>query len=122
MREQTLLRLSLICSFLGLFSLAAMLYLAEPEDISISDIRTLPDQEHLQFQATVSKVMQFNRTAILEVQAIEQVKVVVFEEPGTGFRPRQKVRINGVIQTYGGSREIIATRITAFGQGEADTS
>ncbi|MBS3119870.1 hypothetical protein J4475_03535, partial [Candidatus Woesearchaeota archaeon] len=80
------------------------------------------DQEHVQFQATVSKVMQGNRTAILEVQAIEQVKVVVFEEPGTGFRPGQKVRINGVIQTYGGSREIIATRITAFGQGEADTS
>ena len=113
MNEKRLLKITLICSLIGLFILFIF-----SENISISekDISKIEDEgigDDVKIIGKVSKVTNTDKIAFLEIyqEKIEKITVVLFKNQNISLMPGMKVEVVGSIEDYNGENEIIGNRV-----------
>ncbi len=117
MQEQTLLKIAVITSLIGLFLL--FLY---TEDLSASNtvdsIENIPAQEDVTITGTVERIHSTNNTQFIEITGQKTITtdVIVFTDEPLFIRAGDIVTISGMVEEYKGSKEIIASKVTLQGR------
>jgi DNA/RNA endonuclease YhcR with UshA esterase domain len=111
MREQTLLKLALTSSVIGILVLFFLAEAVEVEETAIGKIDGLRD-ERVQVKGVLKRVAGTGNVTFLSIAAEEEVTVVLFGGPGNQsagrLQPGENVAVTGMVSDYGGKREIIA--------------
>jgi DNA/RNA endonuclease YhcR with UshA esterase domain len=112
MKEKTLLKIALIVSLVGL----AVLYFAS-NNLSLDESRiekiTLENKDDfVKVKGVVSKVIDSDKAAIIDIMQPNTIKVVLFKADNkpTTIKEGQEVEIIGKVDEYDGELEIIAHR------------
>ena len=110
MKENTLLKIALICSLVGL----AVLYFISSK-IEIKDYRpNLLNKnigEDVKLQGTVTKVTGKNDVVFIEVSQKNTINVVAFTKDNFQLKYGDNIEVIGKVQEYNGKNEIIAQKI-----------
>lgn len=110
MKESTLVKLSLLCSLVGLMLLFVISLFADYEDVSISEIEN-SEFKDVRITGEIVSVRELDNLALMEVAEIKSVKVVVFDKRLLKHSVGDKVSVTGELMEYKGRPEIIAERI-----------
>ena len=110
MKERTLVKLSLLCSLIGLTLLFVISLFTDYQDVSISEIEN-SEHKDVRIAGEIISVKDFDGLAVMEVGAIKSVNVVVFDKRLLKFAVGDSVSITGELMDYKGKPEIIAEEI-----------
>ncbi|MBI2664413.1 hypothetical protein HYX10_03670 [Candidatus Woesearchaeota archaeon] len=110
MNERSLVKLSLIASFIGLFLLFVISLFADAEEISISELNGA-DLEDVKIRGKVIAVEEFENMALVEIAEMRTAKVVVFDKSMLTFGVGDDVTVVGEVKDYRGEKEIVAEKI-----------
>ncbi|MBW3012484.1 hypothetical protein KY311_04820 [Candidatus Woesearchaeota archaeon] len=108
MKEKTLLKIALISTILGIFSLLVLSEFIELGESTISQIKEM-DGGVVRLTGIVEKVIEKDKVIILTVSKKETIDVVVFDE--VSFEKGQHVDVIGEVDKYNGKKEIIAKEV-----------
>lgn len=113
MKERTLLKLSLVCSIVGIF---ALFVICDNIDIGESEISALDGMvgESAVITGVVSRVSEFNETTFIEIAQETTVDVVMFERV-PGIQVGSLVQVRGKVDEYQGESEILADEVRVIG-------
>ena len=113
MREKTLLKTALICSFIGLVILFFISDKISVDRVNISDLEKEELGRDINLIGKIEKVTNMDKVIFLEISELktEKVSVVLFKDRDLDLIEGNYVEINGEIDEYNGKREIIANSI-----------
>ena len=110
MKENTLLKIALICSLVGL----VILYFISSK-IEVKDHRpNLLNKnigDDVKLQGTVTKVTDKNDVVFIEVSQKNTINVVAFTKDNFQLKNGDDIEVIGKVQEYNGKNEIIAQKI-----------
>jgi len=110
MEEKTLVKLSLICGFFGLFLLFIAFIFVEAEEVGISGIEAIEEKD-VKIRGEVISIKDFDSLTVVEIAEIKSVNVVVFDKRLIEFEVGDKITVSGELRDYKGEKEIIAENI-----------
>jgi DNA/RNA endonuclease YhcR with UshA esterase domain len=113
MKEKTLFKIALVCSFLGLIGLYFISDNISVDRINISEIEKEELGKEIKIIGKIERVTNGDKVIFLEISEIktESTSIILFKEGNIGLREGSYVEIEGEIDDYNGKREIIANRI-----------
>ncbi len=113
MKEQTLLKIALICSLLGLLILYLISGNIEIKEKNIEKITLDNKDEFVKLRGIVSRVTDMEKVTIMEITQPQQITVVLFKNENKTMPIQQgnEVEIFGKVDEYEGKMEIIADRL-----------
>jgi len=113
MKEKTLFKIALICSFLGLIGLYFISDRISIDRISISDIEKVSLGDTVKIIGKIERVTNSDKVVFLEISEMktESVSVILFKDSDFEINEGSYVEIEGEIDEYNGKREVIANRI-----------
>ena len=110
MKENTLLKIAIICSLIGL----VVLYFISAK-IEISDYRpTLLNKnagDDVKLEGTITKITAKDNVVFIELKQENNVNIVMFTDSNTEIKEGNAVEIIGKVQQYNSQNEIIANKI-----------
>ena len=110
MKENTLLKIAIICSLVGLIALYFI-----SENIEVNDYK--PQQlnknvgDAVKLTGKIVKISEKSNVAFIEISRQNSVSVVLFTDKGVNLKQGDSVEILGKVQEYNGKNEIIADSI-----------
>ena len=112
MKEQTLLKIALIGSILGLLGLYLISNSVEINEKNIEKITIENIDEFVKVRGIVSKVIDVEKVTILEIMQPNEITIVLFKQENTStlIKEGNEVEIIGKVDEYENSLEIIAHR------------
>ena len=108
MKEQSLLKLALVCTILGIFVLLVLSDTVELEETKISDAKNM-ENNVVRITGVVEKATSRGDVTIMTVSKKESIDVVVFDK--ADFQKGDFVDVTGEVQDYNGRKEIVAKEI-----------
>ena len=113
MKEQTLLKIALITSLLGLLILYLISGNIEIKEKDIEKITIENKDEFVKLRGFVNKVIDTEKVTIMEIIQPQQMTVVLFKDKNETMPIQQgnEIEIFGKVDEYEGSLEIIADRL-----------
>ncbi len=111
MKEKTLLKIALTCSFAGIIILYIVSNNITIEESSIAKINDEEIGAMVKLKGTIDRFFQGNKTAIIRVKHPESIDVVVLDRLQANLTIGDYIEVIGEIEEYKGKREIIAHRI-----------
>ncbi|MBW2981895.1 hypothetical protein KY343_03390 [Candidatus Woesearchaeota archaeon] len=113
MREKTLFKIALICSFLGLIGLYFVSENASVERINISNIDKVDLGDEVKIIGKIERVTNSDKVVFLKISEMktESVSVILFKDRDIDLIEGSYVDIEGEIDEYNGKREIIANSV-----------
>ncbi len=121
MKDETLLKLSLVTSIVGLLLLFSIAQMAEVPAVTISQITEDYIGRTVLISGNISSIFTSNKgTIFLEISdKTGELKAVIFKNLVSKVSPsplqeRQQVQIQGKINEYEGELEIIPDKITVI--------
>lgn len=115
MKEETLLKMSLVISLVGLFLLSIFSSRLVVDEESLDKIQGIDDDEYVSVSGIVSSVTQGENSAVVVIMQETKAKVVVFDDL-KGLEPGDKVAVRGKIDEYNGAKQILAEEIKIAGK------
>ena len=110
MRENTLLKISLICSLLGLVALYFISAKIDIKDYKPSVLnKNVGDDVKLEGQ--VMKITDNGDVIFVELSQQNPVNIVMFTNDNVQLRKGDDIEVIGKVQEYNGKNEIIAQKI-----------
>ena len=111
MKENTILKIALICSLVGLAALYFTSTKIELKDYKPGElVKNAGDDVKL--QGTIGKITGKGNVVFIEVSQINPVNVVIFtQDADLKLSEGDNVEIIGKVQEYNGKEEIIAQKI-----------
>lgn len=112
MKENTLLKIALICSLIGL---AALYFISSKIEVK----RYAPKQlkanigDDVGLKGTITKITDKGSVVFIEVEQANTVAVVLFTKDNISLSKGDNIEIIGEVQEYNGKEEIIAQRVRA---------
>ena len=113
MKEQTLLKIALITSLLGLLILYLISGNIELKEKNIEKITIENKDEFVKLSGIVSNLVNSEKVMILEITQPQEITVVLFKNKNNTFNINKgnEVEIFGKVDEYNGKMEIIAERV-----------
>ncbi|MBW2965682.1 hypothetical protein KY342_01105 [Candidatus Woesearchaeota archaeon] len=113
MKEKTLFKIALICSFLGLIGLYFISDSISIDRIKISDISERDLGKEIKIIGKIERVTNSDKVVFLEISEMktEEISVILFKDRDVMLNEGSYVEIEGEIDDYKGKREIIANSI-----------
>ena len=110
MKEKTLLKVSLIVSLFGLFALYIISDNLGINEKSVEKITLENKDKFVNLNGIVSKVIDSEKVAILEITQPQKITVVLFKNENKTIKIREgnEVEIFGKVDEYEGKMELIA--------------
>jgi len=110
MKENTILKIALVCSLIGL----AALYFVSSK-IEVSDYKPAALNKHIgddvRLKGTVAKITDKGSVVFIEVNQQSPVTVVLFTDEDIKLKGNDIIEVVGKVQEYNGKNEIIAQKI-----------
>ena len=110
MKENTLLKIAIICSLIGL----VVLYFISAK-IEISDYKpSLPSKnigDDVKLEGTITKITAKDSVVFIELKQENNVNIVMFTDSNPEIKEGNVVEIIGKVQQYNSQNEIIANKI-----------
>lgn len=110
MNDKFLIKVSFVCSLLGLLLLFIVTSFIEADEIKISEIDNNEDKDVV-VRGKVISIKNFDNLAIVEIAEIKSVNVVVFDKKLINFKSGENVVVSGEVKDYKGKLEIVADKI-----------
>ena len=113
MHQKVLLKIALVCVFVGLFLLYVFSETIDIDYTAISKINNAESGEKIKIIGIVSEVYSSDNAVFIKVTKAETAEVVVFKQSNENITINygDVVEIIGRTEDYNGKREIIADRI-----------
>lgn len=113
MKEQTLLRIALICAIIGVVVLFFISDNIEINEKNIDKINKDNVGEDVKLKGTISKISNLEDVVFIELEKPATITVVVFKDNGKNLTlyKGDNVEIIGEIDEYNGKLEVIGQRI-----------
>jgi len=113
MKEKTLFKIALICSFLGLIGLYFISDKISVDRISISDVDKEEIGENVKIIGKIERITNMDKVVFLEISEMktEEISVVLFKDRDFYLTEGSYVEIEGEIDEYNGEKEVIASKI-----------
>ena len=113
MKEQTLLKIALITSLLGLLILYLISGNIELKEKNIEKITIENKDEFVKLNGIVSNLVNSEKVMILEITQPQEITVVIFKNQNNTININEgnEVEIFGKVDEYEGKLEIIAERV-----------
>ena len=109
MKENTLLKIALICSLVGLVALYFI-----SEKIEVKDYKPIQSTsigEDVKLQGIITRITEREDVVFIDVNAQNPINVVLFGDKNLTIKKGDNVEVIGKIQEYKGKNEIIASQI-----------
>ena len=110
MRENTLLKVALICSLVGL---TALIFISQ--SIEVPDYKPPESNKNIgddvKLTGVITKIQQNNGFVFIEIVQENKVSAVMFSNDNISLSKNNNVEIFGKVQEYNGKPEIIAQKI-----------
>ena len=110
MKENTLLKIALICSIVGL----VVLYFISSK-IEIGDYKpSLLNKnvgDDVKLEGTITKITAKGNVVFIELKQENKVNIVMFTDSNTEIKEGNVIEIIGKVQQYNSQNEIIANKI-----------
>ena len=113
MKENTLLKIALICSLTGL---VALYFISAKIEVK----RYVPKQlnanigDDVQLKGTIIKIADKGNVVFIELEQKNTVTVVLFTKDNISLSKGEDIEIMGKVQEYNGKDEIIAQKVRVF--------
>ena len=113
MKEQTLLKIALIVSLLGLLILYLISDNIDLKERNIEKITLDNKDEFVKLTGTVNKVIDTEKVTIMEIMQEQEITVVLFKDENKTMPIQEgnEVEVIGKVDEYEGKLEIIADRL-----------
>ena len=111
MQEGLLLKISLICSLIGVLALFFLSENIKLDEASIDDISRLKEGNDVKIKGFVNKITDLDKMAILDVAQLKSVPVVLFKSGNLTISEGDYIEVTGEIQEYEGKMELIGNEI-----------
>ena len=113
MREKTLFKIALICSFIGLIGLYFISERISIDRINISEMEMENLGEEIKMIGKIERITNTDKVVFLEISEMktESISVILFKDRDIELKEGSYVEIEGEIDDYNGEREIIASRV-----------
>ena len=113
MKEKTLFKIALICSFLGLIGLFFISDRISIDRINISDIDKEDLGEEIKIIGRIERVTNSDKVVFLEISEMktESISIILFKDRDIELQEGSYVEIEGEIDEYNGKMEVIASRV-----------
>lgn len=113
MKESTLLKIALITSLSGLLVLYLISGNIEVKEKNIEKITLENKDEFVKLSGIVSRIIDSEKVAILEITQPQEITVVLFKNKNNtvNINKGNEVEIFGKVDEYEGKLEIIAERV-----------
>jgi len=110
MRENTLLKIALICSLLGL---SALYFISEKIEVKEYKPSVLSKNigDDVNLQGKISKITDNGNVVFIELDQQNSVTVVMFANGNPQLRKDDFIEVIGKVQEYNGKSEIIAQKV-----------
>ena len=110
MKENTLLKIALTCSLLGL---AVLYFLSQKINFeSYSPQKTARNiGGDVKIEGIVKKIVDRDNVRFIEVVQQSSLNVVLFTDDRIDLNPGDRIEVEGALQEYGGKEEVIAQKI-----------
>lgn len=117
MKENFLLKISLIGSLVGVIILFFISEQIKVDDTSIDRLDELDVDSAVKVKGIITRISESDKIAVLQLTQPKSASVIVFKEGNlTGFRQGDLVSVDGRMQEYQGSFQIIANEIKVIGE------
>lgn len=110
MNENTLLKISLIISLIGVIGLFIILQNASIDEKTIEKVTSGDLNKKVKITGTASKVVRAGEATIISVAKPSEINVVLFGG-NISFKEGAKIEVIGEVEEYNGKPEIIAQRV-----------
>ena len=111
MENHKLLKISLIISLIGTFSLLLILEYQEIPLYKIEQITKEQLETKVRIQGTILKIKETPGLYILDIRDTKTITTIAFKEEQINFKRNSFVEIEGKVQEYQNELEIIADKI-----------
>jgi DNA/RNA endonuclease YhcR with UshA esterase domain len=113
MKEKTLFKIALICSFLGLIGLYFISDRISIDRININEIGEEDLGKEVKIIGKIERVTNTDKVVFLEISEMktESISVILFKDRDVELKEGSYVEIEGEIDEYNGEREVIASKI-----------
>ena len=109
MKENTLLKIALICSIVGLIALYFISTKIEVKDYKPNFNKNIGDDVKL--KGTITKITDAGNVVFIDVSQQNPITVVLFPQDDLKLISGDNIEVIGGIQEYKGKSEIIAQKI-----------
>lgn len=116
MRENELLRVALIISFIGLLFLYFISGNIEIKTKTSERINNAETGQEVIVKGIVSSIRTSEKASFVNIETIDEENIVVFENI-KGIKQGDYIEVVGKIDEYNGKQEIIAEKIRKIGAG-----
>ncbi|HLD18440.1 MAG TPA: OB-fold nucleic acid binding domain-containing protein [Candidatus Nanoarchaeia archaeon] len=110
MKENTLLKIALICSLIGLILLYFISIKIEVKDYKPNLVNENIGDD-VKFEGIVTKISGKGSVVFVEVSQQNHIAVVLFTDDDINLKNGDNVEVIGEVQEYNGKNEIIAQKI-----------
>jgi len=113
MREKTLFKIALVCSFFGLIGLYFVSENILIDNIHISDIEKEELGKKINIIGKIERVTNGDKVVFLEVSELktEKISVILFKDRDIELNEGSYIEVEGEIDDYNGKKEIIANSV-----------
>ena len=112
MQEKLLLKISLICTLIGILALFFLSeYVIKVDEVSIDKLDELGEGKDVKIKGYVENIKDLDKIAILDVSQLKSISVLLFKSGNLTINEGDYVEITGEIQEYNGKMELIGNEI-----------
>lgn len=109
MKEKTLLKIALICSLIGLFTLYIISENLSIEEKTIDKIDNLG--EDIKLKGVVDKVINTENVVIVDVLQPQKISVVLFKDEDINISKGSTIEVIGKVEENNGEIQVIGQRV-----------
>ena len=112
MKEKQLLKISLICSLLGIIILFFISEQIKVDETTLDRIDELEVGTSVSVEGIINKINEYEKIAYIELMQSQTTTVVLFKESNlTNLKQGDFVKVEGEIQEYEGEFQIVGNEI-----------
>ncbi|MBW2977764.1 hypothetical protein KY331_02880 [Candidatus Woesearchaeota archaeon] len=113
MKDKTLLKIALTCSFIGIIILFFVSERIEIDDITIDKLDEIELGRTVKIKGYVEDVVNMEKIAFLKIaqEKTEVVSIVLFKEENISLEKGEYVEVVGEVEEYQGKSEIIGNLV-----------
>ena len=110
MKENTLLKIALICSLAGLLALYFISQKIELKEYKPNALnKNIGD--YVSLKGTVAKITEKGNVVFIEIEQQIPVTIVLFTDNSIDLKDGETIEVIGKVQEYNGKNEIIADKV-----------
>lgn len=113
MKEKTLLKIAIICAFVGVFLLYLISDSIKMDEKSIEQIENEEIGNDVKVKGVVKDVFNGEKISIITITQPEEMKIILYEN--VSVSEGDYIEVIGEIDEYKGEREVIGNRIRVIG-------